>query len=318
MKKIVLVAAFLAMPLFAQTAAPWTPPRTIDGQPDLQGVWDTATMTPLERPADLADKPFFTPQEAAAYEKALLYANNRDRRDGDGQTDMNRAYNQAWFDRGSHIVKTMRTSLIVDPPAGRIPYSSEGRARLAKAAEYTRQHPADSPEDLALTDHCLLWGSAGPPMLPGPYNNTYQIFQTADSVVIVIEMIHDVRIIPIVKRPHLPAGIRPWLGDSRGHWEGNTLVVETTNFSSKSQFRGSTENLRVVERITRTSADTITYDFTVEDPATFSRPWSGSVPMNKTKGPVYEYACHEGNYGLVGVLQAARVSEKKAEKKAEK
>ena len=314
-----LVAACLAAPLAEGQAralkpAIYVPPRTPDGQPDIQGVWNNATITPLERPADLAAKAFFTPVEAAAYEKAWLEQNNRDRRAGDGASDVAGAYNQAWFDRGTKVVPTLRTSLIVDPADGKIPYSQEGLKRLAAAAEYSRAHPADGPEDLALTDRCLLWGTAGPPMLPGPYNDNYQIFQTPGYVAILVEMIHDVRIIPLDGRPHLPANIRQWLGDSRGHWEGNTLVVDTTNFTGKSQFRGATENMRLIERFTRTDPNTLTYEFTVTDPATFSKSWSGSVPMAQAKGPIYEYACHEGNYALPDVLGGARAQEKAARK----
>ena len=245
------------------------PARTPDGQPDIQGVWNNSTITPLERPAQLAGKAIFTPAEAAAYEKQFADANNRDRRGNDGASDVAGAYNQAWFDRGTKVVPTMRTSLIVDPLDGKIPYNAEGRKRLAAAAEYERLHPADGPEDLALTDRCLLWGTAGPPMLPGPYNSNYQIFQTPGYVTILIEMIHEVRIIPLDGRPHLPGSIRQWLGDSRGHWEGNTLVVETPNLTDKSRFRGATENMRVIERFTRTDANTLTYDFTVEGTGDF-------------------------------------------------
>jgi len=287
----------------------YVPPRTADGQPDLQGVWNNATITPLERPADLAAKAFFTPAEAAAYEKRFADANNRDRRGKDGATDVAGAYNQAWFDRGNKVVPTLRTSLIVDPADGKIPYSAEGRQRLAAAAEYARLHPADGPENLALADRCILWATAGPPMLPGPYNSNYQIFQAPGYVAILIEMIHDVRIIPLDRRPHLPGSVRQWLGDSRGHWEGNTLVVETTNFTDKSHFRGATGDMRLIERFTRTDANTLTYDFTVEDPATFTKPWSVSIPMAKSAGPIYEYACHEGNYAVPGILGGARAQE---------
>jgi hypothetical protein len=315
----VMAAACLAAPLAEGQAravkpAAYVMPRTPDGQPDIQGVWNNATITPLERPVELAGKALFTPAEAADYEKAWLEQNNRDRRAGDGASDVAGAYNQAWFDRGTKVVPTLRTSLIVDPADGKIPYSQDGLKRLGAAAEYSRAHPADGPEDLALTDRCLLWGTAGPPMLPGPYNDNYQIFQTPGYVAIVVEMIHDVRIIPLDGRPHLPASVRQWLGDSRGHWDGNTLVVETTNFTGKSHFRGSTENMRLIERFTRTDANTLTYEFTVEDPAAFTRPWSGSVPMAKAAGPIYEYACHEGNYAVPGVLGGARAQEKAARK----
>jgi len=289
--------------------AGYVPPRTADGQPDIQGVWNNATITPLERPADLAGKAVFTPAEAAAYEKQAAESNNRDRRGKDGATDVAGAYNQAWFDRGTKVVPTLRTSLIVDPPDGKIPYSAGGQKRLDAAAEYARLHPADGPEDLALADRCILWYTAGPPMLPGPYNSNYQILQAPGYVAILVEMIHDVRIIPLDRRPHLPGSVRQWLGDSRGHWEGNTLVVETTNFTGKSLFRGATENMRLIERFTRTDANTLTYDFTVEDPATFSKPWSASIPMTKSSGPIYEYACHEGNYAVPGILGGARAQE---------
>jgi hypothetical protein len=305
-------ATCLAIPGMAAPPAKdakYVPPRTADGQPDIQGIWNNATITPLERPAELAGKAVFTQAEAAAYEKRFAESNNRDRRGNDGATDVAGAYNQAWFDRGTKVVPTLRTSLIVDPPDGKIPYSAEGQNRLAAAAEHARLHPADGPEDLALADRCILWGTAGPPMLPGPYNSNYQIFQAPGYVAISIEMIHDVRIIPLDRRPHLPGSVRQWLGDSRGHWEGNTLVVETTNFTDKSRFRGASGSMRLIERFTRTDANTLTYDFTVEDPATFSKPWSASIPMTKSAGPIYEYACHEGNYAVPGILGGARAQE---------
>src|SRR6185312_4647422 len=240
------------------------------------------------------------------------------RRAGEGASDVAGAYNQAWFDRGTKVVPTLRTSLIVDPADGRIPYSQEGLKRLAAAAEYSRAHPADGPEDLALTDRCLSWGTAGPPMMPGPYNDNYQIFQAPGYVAIVVEMIHDVRIIPLDARPHLPSSVRQWLGDSRGHWEGNTLVVETTNFTGKTRFRGASENMRLTERFTRTDPDTILYEYTVNDPATWTQPWTAQVTMAKSNSRVYEYACHEGNYGMMGILAGARAEDKNSAKAAAK
>jgi len=275
----------------AQGLAPnraWTPPRTADGQPDLQGVWTNATVTPLERPADLAGKTFFTPREAAAYEKQVVETANVDRRRSDVTTDVGLAYNEAWWDRGTHVVKTLRTSLIVDP--------------------------ADGPEDRGLTERCILWPTAGPPLMPSVYNNNYQIFQGPGYVAILVEMIHDVRIIPIDGRPHLPSNVRQWLGDSRGHWEGNTLVVDTANFTDKTRFRGSTENLHLTERFTRADPDTILYEYTVNDPATWTKPWTAQVTMTKSDSRVYEYACHEGNYGMVGILEGARAEEKNSAK----
>ena len=307
-----LIFTVAAGGLFAQGAVPksYTPARTADGQPDLQGMWGNATITPLERPAD-TDKAFYTPAEAAAFEKAFnSEQNSRDRRDGGGAVDVARAYNQSWFDRGTRVVESRRTSLVTSGD-GRIHYTPQAQERLAAAAQHARLHPADGPEDLGLTDRCLLWYTAGPPMLPGPYNSNYQIFQTRGYVAIVSEMIHDVRLIPLDARPHIASDVRLWLGDSRGHWDGNTLVVDTTNFNSKTGFRGATADMHVTERFTRTGPDAIRYQFTVADPATFAEPWSGEIPLNRAQGVIYEYACHEGNYGIVGVLGGARAQERK-------
>ncbi len=294
----------------AQSKA-WTPPRTADGQPDLQGIWTTATLTPLERPAELGSKQFFTPKEAAEYEAQLKKTNNRDRRDGGADVDVSRAYNEFWYSRGDHIVQTLRTSLIVDPPDGKIPaLTPAAQTRQDKRAAMLREHSYDGPEYRNLAERCLLWATAGPPMLPGAYNNNYQIFQTPDYVMILVEMIHDVRIIPLDGRPHLPSRVREWLGDSRGHWEGNTLVVDTTNFTDKTNFRGADENLHLTERFTRTGPGTVMYEFTVDDPSAFTRPWRAEIPMNKAEGPILEYACHEGNYGMTGILSGARAQEK--------
>ena len=318
------LAAFLGLGLLlapavngqaAASKTKYTPPRTADGQPDLQGIWNNATVTPLERPAELAGKAFFTPAEAAAYEKQVVERSNVDIRRPDIDTDVALAYNEAWWDRGTKVVKTLRTSLIVDPPDGKIPpLTPAGQERAAALAAQRRDHPADGPESRALTERCILWPTAGPPMLPSFYNDNYQIFQSRDSVAIVVEMVHDVRIIPLDSRPHLPSGVRQWMGDPRGHWEGNTLVVDTVNFTGKTRFRGASENLHLTERFTRTDADTILYEFTVDDPATFTRPWTGAVTMNESQGPLYEYACHEGNYGMTGILAGARAQEKAIEK----
>ena len=298
-----------------------TPPRTPDGKPDLQGIWTNATVTPLERPRDLAGKEFFTQTEAAEFEKQAVYDANGDRRDGTADADVGRAYNEFWRDRGK-VVSTMRTSLIVDPPDGRVPsLTPEAQKRNADRLEAARRRGGafDGPENRSLAERCLSMPQAGPPMLPANYNSNYQIVQTPGSVVILVEMIHDARIIPLDGSPHLPQNIRQWLGDSRGHWEdGNTLVVETTNFTDKTNFRGSSENLRLVERFTRVDVNTLLYQFTVEDPTTWAKPWSGEIPMKKAQGPLYEYACHEGNYGLAGVLAGARAEEKRAAEEAAK
>ena len=300
-------------PVSGQGAKPWAPPRTADGQPDLQGTWTTSTLTSLERPAEFAGKEFLTPAEAVAYEKRLLEQGNRDRRDSNAAVDVGGAYNEFWFEKGSKVVETRRTSLVVDPPDGKIPaLTPEGQKRAAARAEYRRQHPADGPEDFSLNNRCILWPTAGPPMLPGGYNNNYQIIQAPGYVTILIEMIHDARIIPTDGRPHLPQNIRQLMGDPRGHWEGNTLVVETTNFTGKTAYRGSGENLRLIERFTRTSPDTIMYEFTVNDPASFTKPWTVHLPMKQRTDPLFEYACHEGNYGMFGMLGGARAEEKAA------
>jgi hypothetical protein len=202
--------------------------------------------------------------------------------------------------------------LIIDPPDGKIPaLTPEAQKRQADLAEYRRQHPGDGPEDFSLANRCILWATAGPPMLPGAYNNNYQIVQAPGYVAILVEMIHDARIIPTDGGPHLPSGVHQWLGDSRGHWEGDTLVVETTNFNNKTNFRGASEKMKLTERFKRIDANTISYEFTVNDPSSFTKPWTAQIPMNKTTDSVLEYACHEGNYAMEGMLKGLRAEEKK-------
>lgn len=315
----IFLLAAVTLTLAPSRAAGQALPRSSDGHPDLQGIWTNSTMTPLERPKDLAGKRTLTEQEAIQYEKEVLGQRSRDRRDGSPEVDVGRAYNELFFDQGTMLSRfgpTVRTSLIVDPPDGRMPpYTPEGQKRLDARRAYAEQHPADRAQDRSLPERCLIWGVAGPPMLPGPYNNTYQIVQTTDYVMILVEMIHDVRVIPLDGRPHLPPGVRQWMGDSRGHWEGDTLVVDTTNFTNKTRFRGSDENLHVTERFTRADAKTILYRFTIDDPTTFTKPWTAEIPFLATPGPIYEYACHEGNYALHDILTGARAEEEKGEKK---
>jgi hypothetical protein len=304
----------MAVPAAGQKT--WTPPRTPDGKPDLQGIWTNATVTPLERPNEFAGKQFLTEKEAAEFEKKQVYDANGDRRDGSADADVGRAYNEFWRDRG-RVVSTMRTSLIVDPPDGKVPpVTPEGQKKNAERAEARRRLGGafDGPENRSLQERCLLTPQSGPPMLPANYNSNYQIVQNPEYVVIVTEMIHDARIIPLNGSPHFPKNVRQWLGDSRGHWEGNTLVVDTTNFTDKTNFRGSGENLHIIERFTRTDADTLLYQFTIEDETTWAKPWSGEIPMKKALGQLFEFACHEGNYGLAGVLAGARAEEKAAAK----
>jgi hypothetical protein len=292
--------------------------RTPWGHPDLQGIWDYATITPMERPNDLAGKEVLTPEEAAEFERRTLAQRNPDRRDGGAQADVGRAYNEFWWDFGKNVISTRRTSLVIDPPDGKIPpLTPEGKKR-ADARNVVRQRPAHGPEDRNLWERCIMATNAGPPMTPSAYNNNVQIFQTSTHVVIFNEMINDARVVPLDGRPHIPSHIRQWRGDSRGRWEGNTLVVDTTNFNDEPNFRGASRALHVIERFTRVSPDTLMYEFTVSDPNTWTKPWSAAVPMKKTEGPIYEYACHEGNYGMVNILTGARAEEKAAAAKAPK
>jgi hypothetical protein len=280
----------------------------------LEGTWTFSTLTPLERPAEFAEKPFLTDAEAAAFEKRAAERNNRDNRDASPDADVSGAYNEFWWDRGSHLalVRGKRlTSLIVDPPSGRIPaLTPAAQQRAAARAAERRERPAAGPEDRSLGERCLVF-NAGPPMASGPYNNFVQILQMPSHLVIHNEMIHDARIVPLDGRPHAPSAIRRWQGDSRGRWEGDTLVVDTTNFTDKTNFRGADENLHLVERFTRVDAKTLLYEFTVDDPTAFTKPWTAALPMTKTTEQIFEYACHEGNYALTNILRGARSEEKR-------
>jgi len=298
------VVALAAAPLWlsgqARSGAP-------DGHPDLQGMWTNVTITPLERPRDLAGKAFFTPEEAAAYEKRII--EGRDQADPDAAGTV--ADPVVWWERGMHVVSTLRTSLIIDPADGRLPpLTAEAQKRMQDSRAYSRLHPADGPEDRSIQERCLMEGSTGPPTLSGPYNNNIQIVQAAGSVMMVTEMIHDVRVIPTDGRPHLPQNIRLWMGDPRGHWDGDTLVVDSTNFTNKTHFRGSDENLHLIERFRLADPETIIYQFTIDDPTAFSKPWTGELPMHRTTEPMYEFACHEGNVAMEHMLINAREAEK--------
>ena len=304
MRGLALLVAAALLPVAGQSAA---------GQPDLQGLWSNETLTPLERPRDLATKEFFTAEEAAAYEKQIVQKRIDDPNDGEG----NVADPKVWWERATKVVANKRTSLIVDPPDGLVPaLTPAAQKKMAERRRAAREHPADKVTDRSLQERCLLSPTTGPPMLPGPYNNNYQIVQTRDYVAITVEMIHETRIISLDGRPHLPESIRKWLGDSVGHYEKNTLVVDTTNFTGKTSFRGSDENLHLIERFTRTGADTILYEFTVDDPTAFVAPWKAEVPMRRSAGPMYEFACHEGNFALGRMLSIARDAEKAAVKSA--
>jgi hypothetical protein len=287
--------------------------RSPDGRPDIQGIWSFATLTPFERPAELAGKEFFTEQEAAEYEREVIERNNMDRRDGGAARDVERAYNDFWWDRGTRVVKTLRTSLIIDPRDGRIPpLTAAAKERQAERRAAASGHEFDGPESRPLFERCLMLQGAGTPTTPTAYNNNTQIVQTAGFVVIHNEMGHEVRVIPLDGRPHLPPAIRQWKGDSRGRWEGDTLIVETTNFSDKNSFRGSGPHMKLTERFRRVDADTLLYQFTVDDTETFTQPWTVEIPLTRTPGPMFEYACHEGNYALRNVLAGARAEENAA------
>src|SRR5215469_4341596 len=307
----------LAPVLVAQTRKPWVAPRTPDGQPDLQGVWINATITPFERPAELSGKAFLTEQEAAKLEREAAES-NVDRPPAAGDVG---AYNQAWFDRGTKVVSTRQSSLVVDPPDGRVPVTAAAEAKR----DYDLAHNADSYEYMSTWDRCITRGVPGD-MFPAGYNNAYQIVQAPGYVVILAEMIHDARVIPLSGGAHAPASIRQWNGDSRGHWEGTTLVVDTTNFNGKSWIASNAASGRVkgipesdaahiVERFTPVDADTILYEAIIEDPKAYSKPWKVAIPLSRDpEYTIYEYACHEGNYAMEDILNGGRAQEKTGQK----
>ena len=314
-----IVVVLLVTPSLAGQSRPWTAPRTADGQPDLQGFWTNATFTPLERPKDVT-KEFFTKEEAAEFERRLAAEDSAQTEPGT-IADVHYDFTQFGLDTAqAPYASHLRTSLVVDPADGKLPpLTAEGQARAAQRAEQAKRVGRwDSAQSNELDDRCMIFAGAGPPMLPQSYNSNYQIVQTSGYVMILFEMAHDVRIIPLDGRPHVPAGVQQWIGDSRGRWDGDTLVIETTNFNGKNPLRGSSERMRVTERLTRVDADTIRYRFTIDDESTWTRPWSAELLMRKATGPLFEHACHEGNYGLYNTLAGARLEEKKAAEEAAK
>lgn len=317
--RLIVLGLFLTQIGHAQTEKKYVAPRTAAGQPDLQGYWTNSTYTPLERPANIT-KEFYTAEEAALIAKQNATREVQQTVPGTTE-DVHYDFTQFGLDRSQGAMTgNLRTSLIVDPADGRLPpLSAEGRRRATALQEATRGVGRwDAAQTNQLDDRCIITPGVGPPMLENAYNSNYQIVQTPGYVMILVEMFYDVRIIPLDGGAHVPQSVRLWTGNSRGHWEGDTLVVETTNFNGKNPLRGSSENMRVTERFTRTSADTIQYRFTVEDPATWTRPWSAELPMKKTHGPLFEVACHEGNYGLYNTLVGARLEEKRAAEKQAK
>ena len=337
------VTVFALSPVASMTAQSTPPkpatsvPRTPDGKPDLQGFWDFRTLTPLERPKSVGEKSVLTEEEARA-----LQAQNADRRsraaasaevrtaarEAGGGARAVGGYNDFWLDFGDSVVQDRRTSLIVDPPDGRLPARQPGVAYQAGSLQedLPPQHPIrvlstgaspDNPEDRGLAERCLVGFNSGPPMLPSGYNNHMQLVQTSDYVLILNEMNHDARIIPLDRRSTPPAGLRQWAGMSRGRWEGDTLVLTTTNFTDKTaSFAagvttaiGTGTTLTLTERFRRVDGNTLLYEFTVNDPAAFTRPFTAAIPMQKSDQPVFEYACHEGNYGLMSIMRGARMLE---------
>jgi hypothetical protein len=296
--------------------------RTADGQPDLQGVWNFGTLTPLERPAALGDKEFHTPEEAAKFEAEQAALRDSPPPPGPGSVG---SYNAFWFDRGTTIVKTRRTSLITDPRNGRLPpVTPEGERRRALRLQAARRLPA-GPEDLSLADRCII-GITGTPIIPSPYNNFIQIFQSRDHVAVYSEMIHNARIAALDGRPPSGAGIRQYSGHSRARWDGDTLVIETVKFAIERVGQSATavvglmwdlavghvgahQDVRLIERFTRLDAETLLYEFTVDDLRTWTQPWSAALTMRRTGERIYEYACHEGNYAMSNMLSNARAAD---------
>ncbi len=304
-------------PAARKTGRTKNPPRTPWGDPDLQGLWSNATTTPLERPAEHSGKPVLDEEEFAQANASVADRRNTDQkpRSGDPGT-----YNEFWWERGNLL---KQTALIIDPADGRVPpLTPEGEQRAARAEESRRgRGPSDSWQDRNLHERCILYH--GVPPLPTGYNNNYQIAQTREVVAIRYEMLAETRIIPLDGRRHLPSQVRQWMGDPRGHWDGNTLVVESTNFTGAAggvyelgglaRLQGTGETMKIVERFTRVDANQIDYTFTIDDPSMFTRSWTGSIPLMAFAGPIYEYACHEGNYAMEGMLRGARAEEKAAD-----
>jgi len=313
MSRIIILVISASM-AFAQSK-PWTAPRTVDGQPDLQGVWTNATITPFERPANLAGKAFLTEKEAAELEKQSAQTKvDKPPTAGDVGT-----YNQVWFGSGTKVVGTRQTSLVVDPPDGKVPVKPAAEAKR----DYDLAHIGDSYEHMSVWDRCITRGVPGR-MFPAGYNNAYQILQSPGYIVIMSEMIHDARVIPLSGGAHAPAEVRSWDGDSRGHWDGNTLVVDTTNFNGKGWIATSaatgrikgipqSEALHVVERFTRTGPGTIAYEVTIDDPNVYTKPWKVAIPLTRdAEYVIYEYACQEGNEAVGNILRGARAKEQAA------
>jgi len=300
-----------------KAARPFVPPKTPWGEPDLQGIYSNRTITPFERPAQFAGKAEFSDDEIADLERGATERSVDNGRNKGTEGDVSSAYNEFWWDRGKKVT-TKRSSLIIDPADGRVPpLTSEAQRRQAE--EYKQPiyrgggangRGADWTTDRSLFERCITRGLPGA-MSPSAYNNNYRIVQGPGYVAIQIEMLGGARVIPTTGGAHINSSLRQYMGDSRGHWEGNTLVVETTNFSNRTLYRGSAETLKLIERFTKVDPNTVEYEFTVDDPTTFTRQWTASIPFVYTGEQLYEYACHEGNYGMEGILSGARAEEAK-------
>jgi hypothetical protein len=308
---LLLVAALVAVFMSGQRASR-------GAHANFEGIWNSATVTPLERPRQLKDKAFFTPEEAVEWERQAARDNEERPPQAGAKNTGTGTYNTFFREFGTRTVRTLRTSIVTDPADGRIPPLTPAAAEIRRRRVERQKNP-ESAEDTGLQDRCLAFTTAGPPMLPYSYNSNYQIVETRDAVVIHAEMIHDARVIHLDGRPHLPAGLQRWMGDSVGRWDGSTLVVDTTNFSDAGGFYGDAggnfgwdRNLHLIERFSLSDTDTLLYQFEIDDPTAFTRPWKGELTMARSSSPLYEYACHEGNYSLVNMLRGYRASERQA------
>jgi len=313
-RRIGTLALALTAICFVGPGAAQSPAPASGQHPDFQGIWNSATATPLERPAQLKDKEFFTPEEAMDWERRAAARRQDPKPEAAARTFA--SYNALFYETGTKLLKTLRTSIITDPPDGKIPALTPPAAAEKRRRMELLNHPQGA-EDLGLQDQCIIFPTAVAPMRPYIYNSNYQIIQTAHEVMINVEMAHDTRIIRLDRDSHLAPNVRLWLGDSIGRWEADTLVVDTANFNDGGGFFGeaggmfgSDKNLHVVERFSLLDADTLLYRFEVDDPTAFVRPWKGELTLSRSDGPIFEYACHEGNYALIDLLNGARVAER--------
>jgi hypothetical protein len=336
------VVLAVSAPVLAEAGdADYRPARTSWGTPVIEGIWDFRTLTPFERPEAFADKAVLTPDEAKAYRDQEIAARDVDKREGLAQSfDVEGAYNSFWWDWGQELDENLRTSLVVDPPNGKLPPLTPEAMAAMKEQNRSRKPPVRDlfsysanpaefrpvgPESVGLSERCLVGFNAGPPLNPGAYNNNLRIVQSPDYVVLVSEMVHDARIVPMDGRAHLPEDVERWRGDARGHWDGDTLVVESTNFSSKlptmqlpatlataleSGAVGNANDMRLTERFTPTAEGRLLYEYTLEDAKTFTAPFTVQISMKLSSERMFEYACHEGNYAMSGMLRGARLLER--------